>query len=337
MLKEPRYCSPRGLEALSRELIGPENSDLFWREWRMRYFSREDVRCLARDGFNSIRIAYDWKVFFDEYSLAVKEDGFRLLDDAIAWCREFGMWVILDLHGAPGGQNGTNIDDGWGYPWLFLSERDQQRLCDIWRIFAERYCDEEIILGYDLLNEPLPEAHKEYNHLLFPLYERIGRAIREVDREHTLILEGVNWASDFSALGEPFDDNVIYQFHKYWNDNTTEAIQRFLDYRDRYKVPIWCGETGENDYAWYRDCSRLLREHNIGWNLWPHKKRGENASPYNILMPEEWGAVLHYAQTGERPSLDISRAAFSGLLDAVVIDRCERDGVAIESWLHPER
>lgn len=335
MLKTPHYDSPRGLRALSRELIGPEESDRFWAAWLDRYFTHEDVQALARDGFNSVRIAIDWKLFFDERTMQPLERGFSLLDQAIAWCKEFGLWVILDLHGAPGGQNGTNIDDGWGYPWLFISPRDQERTCEIWRTFAMRYRQEETVLGYDLLNEPLPAAHRQYNPLLDPLYKRIAAVIREVDKEHILILEGANWASDISALGEPFDDRVIYQFHKYWSLCDTERLQPFLDFRDRWQVPIWCGETGESNYEWYRACSRILREHGIGWNFWPHKKRGENPSPYNIVIPSEWAAVKHYATTGERPDLQTAHDAFFKLLDAVVISRCERDEQAIQSWLNP--
>lgn len=335
MLKVHRYDSPRGLRALSNELIGPDKSDLFWNAWLESYFTHEDVETLARDGYNSIRIAFDWKILFDDRSMQPMSSGFALLDQAIAWCREFGMWVILDLHGAPGGQNGTNIDDGWGYPWLFLSEREQARTCSIWRTIAARYKDEETVLGYDLLNEPLPAIYRQYYPLLEPLYKRIAASIRQVDTEHILILEGVNWASDMSVLSEPFDDRVIYQFHKYWSACDTANIQLFLDFRDRWQVPIWCGETGENNYDWYRACSTLLRQHSIGWNFWPHKKRGEHPSPYNIIMPKEWSSVLHYAKTGERPSLQTAHDAFFKLLDAVRVSNCERDQEAIQSWLNP--
>lgn len=335
MLKVSRYDSPRGLRALSNEMIGPEESDRFWDAWLDAYFTHEDVAALARDGYNSIRIAFDWKILFDDKTLQPIDRGFSLLDNAIEWCSEFGIWVVLDLHGAPGGQNGTNIDDGWGYPWLFLSPREQERTCAIWHIIAERYKNNETVLGYDLLNEPLPVVHKEYYSLLDPLYKKITEAIREVDTEHILILEGVNWASDITALGKPFDDNVVYQFHKYWSACDTDHIQSFLDFRDRYQVPLWCGETGENNYDWYRACSRLLKQHNIGWNFWPHKKRGENPSPYNLVMPAEWATVLHYAKTGERPSLQTAHDAFFKLLDAVHISRCERDEEAIQRWLNP--
>ena len=59
------------------------------------------------------------------------------------------------MHDAPGGQTGDNIDDSYGYPWLFSSKESQQLFCEIWKKIAARYKNEPVILGYDLLNEPI--------------------------------------------------------------------------------------------------------------------------------------------------------------------------------------
>ena len=85
-------------------------------------------------------------------------DGWRHVDDTIAWARKYGLWVVLDLHAAPGGQTGTNIDDSWGYPWLFESEKAQVDTVALWKRIAARYRDEPSVLGYDLLNEPIPTS-----------------------------------------------------------------------------------------------------------------------------------------------------------------------------------
>jgi len=53
-------------------------------------------------------------------------EGFRLLDRVVEWSQEAGLYVVIDMHCAPGGQTGANIDDGWGYPWLFESPEAQQ-------------------------------------------------------------------------------------------------------------------------------------------------------------------------------------------------------------------
>jgi len=197
--------SGREIDALFRELIGPEATDSFWREWRDTYITREDIQLIRKAGLNSVRIPLHHALFEEN------GPGFQYLDRAIQWCREAGLYAILDLHAAPGGQTGTNIDDSWGYPWLFESPQAQQETIALWRRLASRYKDEPAVLGYDLLNEPVPHfpALQRYNAALEPLFKRIVAAIREVDTNHVVILTGAQWDSNFKVLGPPFDSNVL--------------------------------------------------------------------------------------------------------------------------------
>ena len=144
--------------------------------------TREDIRFIARTGANTIRVPFHYKLFTDEDYMGLKadQDGFRRLDDVIGWCRESGLYVILDMHDAPGGQTGDNIDDSYGYPWLFESEASQQLFCDIWRRIAKYYRNEPVVLGYDLINEPIApyfDDMAELNKLLEPLHKRVTAAI----------------------------------------------------------------------------------------------------------------------------------------------------------------
>ena len=126
----------------------------------------------------------------------------------MCWCRDNGLYLILDMHDAPGGQTGDNIDDSYGYPWLFESERSQQLFCDIWRSIAERYKDETTILGYELINEPIApyfENMDELNGKLEALHKRAVKAIREVDTNHIILLGGAQWYGNF----KPFTDSWI--------------------------------------------------------------------------------------------------------------------------------
>ena len=122
------------------------------------------------------------------------------------------------MHCAPGGQTGANIDDSWGYPWIYDSPQEQQRAITIWKRIAAHYRDSETVLGYDLLNEPIPNFPelRKYDSQLEPLYRRIVAGIREVDKNHVVILGGAQWDTDFTVFGPPFDANVMYTFHKYW-------------------------------------------------------------------------------------------------------------------------
>ena len=106
--------SEREMEALVTELLGPTRAMAFWRTYRDTYISRDDIHQIKAMGFDSVRIPMHWKLLQTDDA-----EGFALLDRVIGWCRQEGLLVVLDLHAAPGGQTGTNIDDSDGWPWLY--------------------------------------------------------------------------------------------------------------------------------------------------------------------------------------------------------------------------
>ena len=182
------------------------------------------------------------------------------------------------MHAAPGGQTGDNIDDSWGYPFLFESAESQELTVNIWRKIAARYRDEPTVIGYDLLNEPIAHYFDtvSLNPKLEPLYRKIVAGIREVDRNHIIFLGGAQWDTNFKVFGPPFDDKLAYTFHKYWMDVNQQAIQEYLDFRDKYNVPVWMGESGENTDEWIGSFRTLLERNNVGWCFWPYKKLGRD-------------------------------------------------------------
>ena len=321
--------SAREIEAFVNELLGPEAAEQFWTAYRSAYITYADIAFLRSCGFNSVRIPLHWKLFVEGGS------GFALLEPVIAACRAQKLWVILDMHCAPGGQTGTNIDDSWGYPWLYDSKREQERLTDIWVRIAQHYRDESIVLGYDLLNEPIPHYPqlRKYNAELEPLYRRLTKAIRAVDPNHLIILEGAQWASNFSVFGAPFDSNLLYQLHKYWMPPTQESIKPYVDFRERYAVPIWLGESGENTDAWIQQFVRTLEGNNIGWCFWPYKKVEKSSCVVSIVKPVHWDEIVALGRTASgtgnaekriavRPSAEVIRAAFDDLLTKVRVEQC---------------
>jgi aryl-phospho-beta-D-glucosidase BglC (GH1 family) len=226
------------IAALVLELLGPEGSDAFWRKYRENYVTREDIVLLHWAGFNAVRVPLHYSLFE-----SAGAEGFRLLDRLIGWSRAENLYVILDLHAAPGGQTGANIDDSAGYPWLHGSPQEQEHLLAIWQRMATHYRDEPAVLGYDLLNEPIPHFPKlaPLNSALEPLCRKLSGEIRKVDAHHVLFLGGAQWDGNFSVFGKPFDTNTAYTFHKYWTAPDESVIRQYLDFRERYDVPIWMG------------------------------------------------------------------------------------------------
>jgi endoglucanase len=265
---------PRRIEQMIENLIGSGKAVRFWELYYDRYIAEADIERIAAEGFNSVRVPINSRFLLEEgESLRVKEHHLAYIDRMIGWCRDHRLYVILDLHGAPGGQTGTNIDDSVNdHPDLFTDENNKLLTVGLWRMLAERYKDEWIVAGYDLLNEPLPDWFSNYNNQIIPLYKEIVKAIREVDTRHLIILEGVHWATDWSIFTEKIDDNLMLQFHKYWSNPDTESLRPYLDKREEWNVPIFMGEGGENSKDWYVEAFQLFEEHDISWNFWPWKK-----------------------------------------------------------------
>ncbi len=320
---------PRTIEKAVSDLIGPENAARFWSGFRKNYITEADVARIAEVGFNSVRPALNARLFLTEGGNATYVDeSFQLLDNLVRWCHAHNLYVIIDMHGAPGGQTGSNIDDSPNdQPELFMDKRNQDRLVELWVKIANRYKDEPTVAAYDLLNEPLPQrtgAAEKYKDQLEPLYKRITTAIREVDKRHMITLEGCDWANDWSVFSTPFDKNIFHQFHFYCWERPTKLndISRFLEHRKRLNTPVWVGETGEKDNAIYWATTQYFETNNIGWSFWPWKKMDTTNTPYSIKAPEGWDAVRTYTRSGDKPSAEVARKAFDQLVENVKLENC---------------
>lgn len=317
---------PRRIETMIRELVGAEKAAAFWELYYERYIGEADIARIAAEGFNSVRLPLHWRVLMEETEPATwKEAGWKLLEQVVAWCREHRLYVVLDLHGAPGGQTGTNIDDSErDLPELFTDERNRRLTIALWRELAKRYKDEWIVAGYDLLNEPLPDWFAAYNSLVMPLYRDIIAAIRSEDSRHMIILEGAHWATDWTIFsGDKPDGNLMLQFHKYWNEPDTASIRKFLDKRDEWDVPIYMGEGGENNKDWYAGAFRLYEDHDIAWNFWTWKKMDTDNSPCSIRKPEGWELLVDYLNGGEKPDPATAERVLRDYLDGLPIAACD--------------
>ncbi|SHN16786.1 cellulase family glycosylhydrolase [Chitinophaga sp. CF418] len=312
-------------------LIGPQRTQEFYDAWLENHTTKADIDSLKAWGFNSVRLP----MHFNLYTLPVDkepvagqntwlEKGFAMTDSLLAWCKANHMYLILDLHAAPGGQgNDLNISDRDGSkPSLWENEADRLKTIALWKKLAERYHDEPFIGAYDILNEPNygfedPENDKnglkEQNNVpLRQLLQDITKAIREVDDRHIIIIEGNGWGNNYNGMLPPWDKNMVLSFHKYWNLNDTKSIQHILDFRQKYNIPVWLGETGENSNVWFTEAIRLFEKNNIGWSWWPLKKLGAN-NPLEIKSNDKYMRVINYISgKGSAPA---SGVAYEGLME----------------------
>lgn len=336
------------------DLIGEQDTQAFYRAWLDNYVGKDDIDVLAAWGFNSVRLPMHYEL----YTLPVAkepvpgrqtwlEDGFRRTDELIAWAKANGMYVILDLHAAPGGQgNDLNISDrDPAKPSLWDDAASRDKTVALWRKLAERYRDEPAVAGYDLINEPnwgFADAQDKNgcketgNAPLRELLVRATQAIREVDKRHIVIVEGNCWGNNYRGVLDAglWDDNLVLSFHKYWNGTGRDSIQDQLALRARWNVPLWLGETGENSNDWFARTVATVEGEGIGWANWPVKKLRYN-NPLQVIANPGYERVLAYWEgKGPRPTRAQAREALLTLAGRDVrLEHNARHRDVADAWL----
>lgn len=332
-----RFDRPRRIEMVIEELTGKEYAASFWKRFRENYIAEEDIRYMAELGYNSVRIPMNARLFISEEPgrIEFREEGFHLIDRCLSWCKKYGLYAFLDLHGAPGGQTGANIDDCIDdMPRLFMDQDCFDKGIALWREIARRYKDEWIVGGYDLLNEPIrpkrSEKDPDVDDLLPRLqefYEKAIAAVRETDKKHLFTLEGHHWATNTSVFTKKYEEKMVIHFHRYACQPDLSCYQEFLDYSRRLECPLWLGETGENVPEWFTAMYPLATELSIGYNVWPWKKMQRANSPCVVRKPKDWELITNYARKGKHPGHEKAREILEEYLDNMKLANCE---------LHPE-
>lgn len=293
-------------------LMGEEKMEAFFDVWLENHVTKKDIDSLAAWGFNSVRLPMHYNLF----TLPIEDEpvygqntwldkGFVMVDNLLEWCQDNNMYLILDLHAAPGGQGEdapiSDYDDS--KPSLWESELNRDKTVALWAKLADRYKNEPWIGGYDLINEVNWDLNG--NTMLRNLYEDITDAIREVDTEHIIFIEGNWFANDFTGLTPPWDENMVYSFHKYWNYNDQSSIEWAINLSEQYDIPLWMGEGGENSNVWFRDAIALLEANDIGWSFWPMKRIETVVGHYSIPFTDGYQNILAYWRGEvEQPSVD---------------------------------
>lgn len=334
MLKTADFAGPQyKIKEKIAELVGEDGMNEFYKAYLKNGITKQDIDFLAKAGFNSIRLPMHYNL----YTLPIEkepvkgqntwlEEGFTMTDDLLKWCADNKLYLILDLHAAPGGQgNDANISDNdKSKPSLWDSEDNQKKTIALWKKLAERYKDEPWIGGYDLINEPNinftgknPNGTDEMSNApLWKLQKEITEAIRTVDKKHIIIIEGNGWGNNYNGLTPLWDNNLVFSFHKYWNYNNDETLKFALNLREKYNIPIWLGETGENSNVWFTELISLLDKHNIGYAFWPMKKIDNIAGITNVKITPEYQKLLNYWKNGgEKPSRDFAYKTLMKIAD----------------------
>jgi aryl-phospho-beta-D-glucosidase BglC (GH1 family) len=197
-----------------------------WGWWHLQgtRYSEADMKHLADWGANTVRLAFSYNdLETDDNPPAWKEDGFRDLDDVVQWGKKYGIYVILDMHVAPGGQD-TQAYCAGGKNLLWSNPAAQQHFIDLWTEIARRYVHRPEVAAYELMNEPgtkQPTAAQ-----LLDLDQRTITAIRAVDPDKVIVVGGDRGSGpdDLNDGIHVSDSNVLYTFHFYFQGKHTHDV-----------------------------------------------------------------------------------------------------------------
>ena len=325
-----RFTSARTMTQVIRELCGSEYASGFWQKWWVNHLGEADIRAMAEQGYNSVRLPLTaWVLLEEEPEIHFREDGFAMLDQVLAWCEKYRVYAILDMHGTPGGQSGLACDDGLdNIPHMFLEVESRERALLLWEELAKRYADRWIVGGYDLLNEPI--AVDRWHYLkpeLARFYEDVIRRIRKYDKNHLLFLEGAMFATNLDIFDHNYDpecNNWGISTHLYAPSPEIRDLYRYIEVSCRLNVPVWIGE-GRLDYPGMAVFYEIAAEQHMGFSLWVWKSvvNTEDSGCVTYELPEGFEAVLKYCmEGGPRPSYEESIRLFDAMLEAIRYENC---------------
>jgi endoglucanase len=342
---------PNGIKDAIKAKVGAANAATFWAEYTKNYVTKDDLLAIKSWGFNSLRIPFNANELMPPGAqpaaapYAYDEAAFGPLDDVASWAAEIGLYLILDMHCAPGGQSADNPADPYGGPGQLAAHLWDQsdvyapRTVDLWRKLALRYQNNPFVIGYDLINEPMvPGVVGPGNNTstipwvqqddkpLRDLYVQITSVLRAAGDRKIIFAEAAYWALNFKDLTPPWDDNLVYSFHYYPPPTDVSFFNNPADSGPSFSpvfaldVPMWLGETGGRSYSGsdagadypVPTAISYLRTankgHAIGWGWWTDKQLRNRGQPWQCPVPPEYAALI--ADWAGTPS----DAAFDGLM-----------------------
>jgi endoglucanase len=294
-------ANEEGQRQVLRKALGEQKYEFFFDRFLEYFFGPGDTQFISSLGLNLVRLPINYRHFeSDEEPFVINEEGFKHLDRVVELCAQQHIYTILDLHALPGYQNQDWHSDNPTHKALFWQHKHfQDRVVHLWEVIADHYKGNPWVAGYNPVNEPGDVSEEKIG----PFYRRVHEAIRAVDPDHILFLEGNRYSLDFHMFGEPLP-NVVYTTHDYAlpgfiDGGPYPGISRghyidkqaledtFLErtaYMRQHGIPMWVGEFGPvyrgepaadaMRYQVLRDQLEIYGRYQASWAIWTYKDIG---------------------------------------------------------------
>lgn len=264
--------------------------------YESNYWKESDFDTCASLGINCIRLPIWYRNFVDENNNWYS-NAFDRVDWFVEQAGKRGIYVIIDMHGAYGSQNGSDhsgVDGGndkKGASEFFFGSNaasNQEKYYQMWEKIAEHYNSNPVVAGYDLLNEPYNEyrynsgySDDQLHSWLWNIYDNAYKRIRAKDPTHVIIMEATWEPTDLPNPDTYGWENVMYEYHNYLYDDYENANgQQIANMQKRinninsanYNVPSYMGEFSYfNSPSTWEQGLKLLNDSGLNWTNWTYK------------------------------------------------------------------
>lgn len=304
-----------------RKRFGDAPAEALIDRMRASYITARDFELIKSFGFNVVRLPVDYRMIETDDGKP-RSEGYKWIDHLIELAEAAEVYVILDLHGAPGGQSIHDHTGLSGQNKIWGNAARQQQTVNLWQRLAERYKDCHTIAAYDLMNEPYSDMRSDVSAELADLMPRIAKVIRETGDNHILFFPGalgggIRFYDDPRAKGIT---GIGFTEHYYpglfGSKPALETHARLLGqefplkraYLDRLGAPYLVGEF--NPVLAAVDPNRMMRAYydrfsEYGWvgTMWSYKL----LKPEGGAAPSAWYMVTN---ANDLEPIDVATASY---------------------------
>ena len=281
-----------------------------------------DLAWIAEQGFNTVRVPMGYRgltSMSDEgdptesvwpTELVWNELAFARIDHLLDVCADVGLWAVLDIQEAPGGQN------EYAAPSTLYTDPAMQALTvELWTELSRRYKDHTSVAAYSLLAEPMSAPDDDARDAM---YDQLVAAIRANDDDHLLVIHdgfrGVYTLPDPEAYGWT---NVVYSTHLFeWDASSTADYEAAIEYygtmfeasQATQQVPYYVGSFATfRDEPWAYESAGMMKDafeaNSWSWTLWTYKRIDDPVAVALWGTETGWGLRGRLVGELDRPDL----------------------------------
>jgi endoglucanase len=187
-----------------------------------RGFSVRDPHDLEREGHwekEHFQKAKDWGanvIRLPVHPRAWRERGqegyLQLLDKAVKWAEELGLYLIIDWHSI-----GNLKQEKFQHEMYATTMKET---CAFWNTVSSRYADQPAVAMYELFNEPTVSG-SGFGEMSWAEWKAMNQEMIGIIRANhpgsVILVAGFNWAYDLTPVREdPIDaEGIAYVSHPY--------------------------------------------------------------------------------------------------------------------------